>query len=113
MAKDKLFLLPHDIDKDGRLWFCPPCAMVEGFLGWFPQVREDLEIVQVPVARPRGPVAELFGEDHPGSPVLVLADGSPDADGVLTAGEVRYIEDAKTILRYLADRRGLPRPLGT
>ncbi|MBC6983377.1 DUF3088 family protein [Caulobacter sp. 17J80-11] len=113
MAKDRLFLLPHDIDKDGLRWFCPPCAMVEGFLGWFPQVRDDLDIVTAPFPRPRGPVAELFGEDHPGSPVLVLAEGSPDDEDMQVANGLRYLDDAKAILRYLADRRGLPRPLGS
>lgn len=113
MAKDRLFLLPHDIDKDGRRWFCPPCAMVEGFLGWFPEVREALEITYVPFPRPRGPVAELLGQDHPGCPVLVLADGSPDDPDMNLAQGLRYIDDAKAILRRLADRHGLPRPLGS
>lgn len=113
MAKDKLFLLTHDIPKDGQRWFCPPCAMVEGFLGWFPEVRDDLEIVHVDFPRPRGPVAELLGEDHPGSPVLVLADGSPDDPDMTVVNGRRCIEDAKAMLRYLADRRGLPAPLGS
>ena len=114
MTRDKLFLLPPGfvdaaLDDGGKGWICPACAMVEGFLGIFPQVREQLEVVYVPFQRPRAPVVELIGESRQGLPVLVLA-GPSDADGVETLNGHAFISDEKAILRYLAARHGVAAP---
>jgi hypothetical protein len=67
-ARDRLFLLRPDwIDQD-RPWFCMACAAVEGFLGYYPAVRDRLDIAYLPYQRPRHPVIDLLGEGHQNLP---------------------------------------------
>ncbi|WP_245863776.1 DUF3088 family protein [Caulobacter mirabilis] len=115
--KDRLFLLPATgfenpaLEDDlGRGWFCPPCAMVEGFLAAFPHVREQLEVAYVPFPRPRRPVVDLVGEAHQGLPLLILAEPA-EGEGIETAGGLTFISDEKAILRYLGRRYGAAQPL--
>ncbi|MEJ2818471.1 DUF3088 family protein [Caulobacter sp. CCG-8] len=73
-ARDRLFLLRPDwIDQD-RPWFCMACAAVEGFLGYYPAVREALDVAYLPYPRPRRPVADLLGEANQNLPMLILAE---------------------------------------
>lgn len=110
MPKDRLFLLSPDFDDAGRRWFCPSCAAVAGFLGWFPHVRAELDVVYVDFPRPRRPVAELLGDDHPGCPVLVLDERAPDDPEAKVLNGRRCLDDAGAITRYLAERHGAPAP---
>lgn len=114
MAKDTLYLLPAGftdpaLDDGGRGWICPACAMVEGFLGYFPQVRDALEIVYYPYPRPRAGIVDLVGEDHQGMPLLILAEPAEGAD-ILHAGGHAFISAEKAILRYLAAKHGVAAP---
>ena len=88
-----------------------PGAMVEGFLGYFPQVRETLDIVYYPFPRPRTAIVDLVGGDNQSMPVLVLdaPSGHPD---VQQANGHWFVIDPKPICRFLAARHGLPVPLG-
>ena len=111
MARDRLFLLAPGFEKDGIPSFCGPCAMVEGFLGYFPQVRETLEIVYYPFPRPRAAIVDLVGEANQSMPVLVLA-GPSDHPDVQQVNGNWFVIDPKPICRFLAERLGLPVPLG-
>lgn len=111
MGRDRLFLLTPGFEKDGIPSFCGPCAMVEGFLGYFPQVRETLEIVYYPFPRPRAVIVDLVGEANQSMPVLVLG-GPSDHPDVQQANGNWFVIDPKPICRFLAERHGLPVPLG-
>jgi len=111
LARERLFLLAPGFDKDGIPSFCGPCAMVEGFLGYFPQVRETLEIVYYPFPRPRAAIVDRVGEANQSMPVLVLA-GPSDHPDVQQVNGNWFVIDPKPICRFLAERHGLPVPLG-
>ena len=84
-----------------------------GFLGYYPQVRGTLELVELEFEKPREPLASALGEDHQAAPMLVLGEGAPtEVDGVTIAEAKgrRYVEKTKDILRYLAVTRGVPLP---
>ena len=106
---DKLFLLkPGFIDNEmgeaGRTYYCPSCAAIEGVLAYYPQLREQLEIVYVDFPRPRQAIIDLIGEANQGCPVIVI-----DADRYITDnGSIRtfngnwFINNLEDIKMYLA-----------
>ena len=110
--KDHLFILKpgfHDGSK-GPL-FCGDAAPLEGMLGFYPQLRQQIDVSYIAAPRPRRELVELLGEDHQGTPVLVLA-----ADAVVPAGlEVRrhgqrqFIDRPGDIGRYLSQAHGVGR----
>ena len=77
---EKLFLLKPDFQDINRnaetKYFCPPCALIEGVLSFYPQLRNELEITYVDFVRPRPAIIELIGEANQSCPVLILEDGS-------------------------------------
>lgn len=114
MAKDMLYLLPMGFDKDGQQRFCPDCAMMEGYLAAYPQLREALDIVRVDYARPRAALVERLGEDHQNAPTLILAEPALDAGPhgeIQSANGLSFLSDARPITRWLAAKHGLAAPL--
>lgn len=114
MAKDTLYLLPMGFDKEGRQRFCPDCAMMEGYLARYPQLRDLLDIVRVDYARPRPALVERLGEDHQNAPTLILAEAAPDAGPhgeIQVANGLSFLSDARPITRWLANRYDLAAPL--
>lgn len=77
---EKLFLLKPDFQDINRnadvKYFCPPCALIEGVLSFYPQLRNQLEVTYVDFVRPRPAIIALIGEANQSCPVLVLEDGS-------------------------------------
>ncbi len=114
MAKDTLYLLPMGFDKDGQQRFCPDCAMMEGYLAAYPQLREALDIVRVDYPRPRAALVERLGEDHQNAPTLILAGAAANAGPhceIQFANGFGFLSDARPITRYLAAKHGLAAPL--
>jgi hypothetical protein len=112
-VRDTLFVLRPGFSDRGGVWFCPFCAQVIGFLDYYPEVRETVDVVEVEFPRPRQPMVDLVGEDHQGAPLLVLGDGSPRSVPGVTIGESNghaFVEKTLHILRYLAHTRGVPGP---
>ena len=114
---DVLFLLTPgfaDANAGTTTYHCPPCATVSGLLGYYPQLREKVEVKEVGFPRPRAEVADLLGgPDHPGCPVLVLDDASPVPDGVTVHTSLtgkRYLDGPTDIGNYLAARHGVSAP---
>lgn len=110
--KDTLFVLPPGFDDGGTPYFCPFCAQVVGFLTYFPQVADTLDIVELAFPRPRQRIIDLVGEAHQGMPLLVLG-GDPVAVPNVTVHEARgrrFVKNAIEIMRYLAATRGVPGP---
>jgi hypothetical protein len=114
ITRDQLFLLRPDWTDQGRDWFCMACAAVEGFLGYYPAVRDRLDIAYLPYERPRHPVVDLLGEAHQNLPVLILA--APFAHPDLREGDLleakgrRFATNEGPITRYLAARYGVSPP---
>lgn len=95
-------------------FYCGPCATVSGLLGYYPKLREGLEVKSIAFPRPRPEVVGLLGgPDHPGCPVLVLDEGSTVPAGVTVhtakTGK-RYLDGPTDIGNYLAVKGGVSRP---
>ena len=90
------------------------CAAVEGFLGYYPAVRDALDITYLPYERPRHPVVDLLGEANQNLPTLILAApfSHPDLrhDDLLEANGRLFATDEGPITRYLAARHGVSPP---
>ncbi|MFA9388764.1 MAG: DUF3088 family protein [Prolixibacteraceae bacterium] len=95
---EKLFLLNPNFQDDtrgaGKSYFCPPCALIEGVLSLYPELRKKLEIHHVDFVRPRPSIIELIGENNQSCPVLIKTDGT-------------FINDPDLILDYLAKKYGI------
>lgn len=108
---DRLYLLNPDWhDDQGGPWFCPPGAMIEGVLGLYPHLRDQIQITYVDHARPRPLVVAEVGEVDQSCPMLIL-DGQLDWPDALTSETTgaRYLKDGD-ILPYWAARYGIGRP---
>ena len=57
--KDQLFVLRPGFTDKGALHFCPYSAQVIGFLTYYPQVRDSLEVVELDLPKPRHPLVDL------------------------------------------------------
>ena len=114
MNRDILFMLhPRNVESGGKPRYCPDCALVAGYLSFYPVVERALDIRFVAPPRPRPDIVALLGETHQGAPVLILAPDSPSIAGIPfhEANGQRFIDDPKDILAYLGQRHaagGLP-----
>ena len=75
--KPKLFLLKPDFtdnnsDTNGKLYYCPHCAMIEGVLKYYPQLKKKIEIEYVDFEKPRQAIVDLIGEENQSCPVLII-----------------------------------------
>jgi hypothetical protein len=78
-----LFLIRPDSRMDRpEGWYCPDCALVEGVLAAYPQLRAAIDVRHVDFARPRQPIIDLVGEGAQDCPCLLLdpAIGSDDPE---------------------------------
>jgi len=111
---DILFLLTPGFtdsarDNEGRRYYCPDCAFLEGVLGCCPELRTRLDIRYVDYPRPRRAIVELVGDAHQGCPNLVLdpaSHGFVDASRFHKAGDRLHATDTRVIVEYLAKRHG-------
>ena len=111
---DILFLLTPGFtdsarDGDGKRYYCPDCAFLEGVLACCPELRKRLDIRYVDYPRPRRPIVDLVGEAHQGCPNLVLDPanhGLVDAGRFHRAGDRLHATDTRVIVEYLAARYG-------
>jgi hypothetical protein len=110
--KDKLFVYRPGFVEDGTTYFCPYSAQVVGFLSYYPQVRDTVELIELDFASSRQPLVELVGEGHKAAPMLVLAGPAvrvPDVK-IDEANSHQFVEKTTEILRYLAATRRTPAP---
>ena len=113
MSKPILFTLKPNLLEGGRTFYCPDCAMVEGVLSDYPEVRAQLDVRSVDFARPRPAVIGLLGAENQGCPVLILPEGSPTPAAEVhprTANGQTFIAGARDITTYLALTMGSPFP---
>lgn len=113
----QLYLLKPDfsdikLKPEQRVYFCPSCATVNGMLSYYPQIREQLEVIYVDFQRPRPALIDLLGEENQSCPVLVVDDTADGMKGVQTANGKYFINDPEAILEFLAQhfQVGFPHP---
>jgi hypothetical protein len=109
--RDTLFVFKPGFHDKGNPHFCPYSAQVIGFLAYYPQVRETLDIIEIGWDKPREPLASLLGEAHQSAPILVLGSRVEVPDvRVSTANGRDFVEKTLEIMRYLAATRSVPMP---
>jgi hypothetical protein len=111
----KLFLLKPGFtdskaDNEGKLYYCPHCAVIEGVIKYYPHLEEKIEIHHVDFKRPRPLIIKLIGEENQSCPVLII-DNEPD-DGTDTSyfekyGDKFFVNSPDLILKYLAEKFGV------
>lgn len=109
--KDKLFLMkPGFLNAGLGPFYCGDSVSVEGLLGFFPELREAVEVDYIEFPRPRLAIVDLIGEDNQSVPVLILAHGSspPKGKSVQKVGNRVFISDEKEIREYLSRKFCLP-----
>lgn len=109
--KDQLYLMqPGFVNAGLGPYYCGDSVSVEGMLGFFPELREKIDVTYIAFPRPRQPIVDLIGEEHQSVPVLVLAEDAAAPDGIRleAAGSCRFISDEKEIRKYLSARHDLP-----
>jgi hypothetical protein len=102
--KDRLYLIKPNFIDEGKVYFCPGCAQVEGMLSYYPALREKIEIRYIEFPRPRPSLIAEIGEENQGCPKLILGGAYPIPQDV-SAGEAkgnRFISDPIAICTYLA-----------
>lgn len=113
MARDILFLLPPGFEADARREYCPECAELWGLLHYFPAILQTVDIRHQPLGKPRPEMTAALGAGIQNCPTLVLDRSSPNGGTVRTAENgARYIDNARDIGRYYAERFGTPAPRG-
>ena len=114
MTRDTLFLLPPGFLANGRREFCPECAELWGFLGYYPTIRETLDIRYQEIAHPREGLVAMLGEGRWNCPTLVLGPDAPHQEfpEIGRANGRAYLGSARAIARYYAVRFGTPLPRG-
>lgn len=113
---DILFLLRPNFtdslrDQDGKLYYCPDCALIEGVLSYYPNIRQQIDIRYIDFPHPRREIIELVGDSHQGCPNLILDiahHDMVDASRYHQYGGRLYTTDPKLVLAYFSDSFGLP-----
>ncbi|MEQ9344975.1 MAG: DUF3088 domain-containing protein [Thalassospira sp.] len=111
--RDTIFLLKPDFEDPawpGQRFYCWHCALIDGVLTSFPDIKGALDIRHIAWPRPRTEIIDILGEDHQSLPVMILKSGetSPLQTGV--ANGHAFIDDKDAILQALSDRHGFPVP---
>jgi hypothetical protein len=113
MNRHTLFLMtPGFPDGDDGPFFCPHSAAMEGFLKYVPQLESHLNVRRIDFARPRPAIVELLGEEHQGTPVLVLAEDHDPAEDVQVSEQTgrAFILGEMDISRFLSRELGIMKP---
>lgn len=116
LDKPRLFLLKPNfvdtkIDHNGFAYYCPDCAMIEGVLAYYPQLKNDIEIIYVNFERPRQLIIDIIGEENQGCPLLIISDKSEnnhfDTSYFKSSGRFKFVSSVNFIAKYLSDKFGI------
>lgn len=111
MIKDQLFLLkPGFFKESAGPFYCSDSVAVEGLLGFFPLLREAVDVHYIDAPRPRAAIVALIGEANQSAPVLVLGSGRVPVDSAVPVrihGDVHFIDTPDHIRRYLSSQYGV------
>lgn len=113
--KDRLYLLKPDFLDGGSKFFCAECAMVEGMLSFYPQLRANLDVKYIQFAKPRLEIVAELGPEHQSSPCLVVADPQRAARlapnvKLQTSNGKSFVNDPHEVCEYLALTLGTGKP---
>jgi hypothetical protein len=111
--RDHLFLLKPGFEiGDGKHYYCPHSAQVEGILSFYPILRTQMEVTYLKFARPRQPIVDLIGEENQSAPVLVVGDPGtiPKQLKPGSAKDKSFFSGEEAIAEYLALRYGIGWP---
>jgi len=112
MSRDLLILIqpgfPDPKLSDHKLYYCPHCNVLEGLLASFPDLKDRIDVLRVPFARPRPAVIERIGAENQGLPVLIFADAATAPDDASEFNGTRFVSATKRIAELLAERHGIP-----
>jgi len=111
-VRDRLYLMkPGFMNAGLGPFYCGDSVSVEGMLGFFPELREKLDVHYISFPRPRQPLIDALGENYQSVPVLILSGDAVAGDGVpepRKAGGRRFYDDEKKIRQYLSVAFDLP-----
>jgi hypothetical protein len=114
--RDHLFLLKPGFEDgdDGKRYYCPHSAQVEGVLSFYPILRMEMDVTYVKFPRPRQPIVDLIGEENQSAPVLVIGDAGtiPKQLKASVAKGRSFFSGEEAIAEYLASRYGIGWPHG-
>ena len=115
MTSDTLFLLAPGFFDNERREYCPECAEMWGLLSYFPAIKDSVNIMYQPITKPRADIVALLGDKNQNCPTLLLSDESPlyDNCGIMRKNGHRFINNARDIGKYYAQRYGTPYPRGS
>ena len=113
-----LFLLPsafldHNIPPKDQMYFCPDCALIEGMLSYFPELRNRIDIRYIAYERPRTEIVTLLGEEYQNCPLLIIHENPVafnDNVDVKTANGICFLNSGTTIAQFLAKQYGFSMP---
>ena len=110
----KLFLLKPNFtdpnnDNEGKLYYCPQNALIEGVLKYYPDLEKKIEIQYIDFKRPRPLVIAEIGEENQSCPVLVAnkTETENESGYFSTYGDKLFINDENLILKYFAEKFGI------
>ena len=114
----KLFLLKpgftdSNADNEGKLYYCPHNALIEGVIKYYPQLEEIIEIYRIDFKRPRPAIIELIGEENQSCPTLIIDknhDNDIDTSYFKSYGDFLFVDTTELITRYLAEKFGIGIP---
>ncbi|WP_258104515.1 DUF3088 domain-containing protein [Marinoscillum sp. MHG1-6] len=114
----RLFLLNPNfqdarIKPENQVYYCPHCAMIEGILHYYPELRKKLEVIYVDFPRPRKMIVDLLGEENQGCPVLVIPaelETEVRVDDLSRHGDLLFTNSKYRIAQYLGDKFGIALP---
>ncbi len=102
MKKPILFLIrPNSRPDRPEGWYCPDCAIVEGVLAYYPQLRQAIDIRHVDFPRPREAMIALVGADRQDCPCLLLDPASAPLQAPVINGWSVISENTKLLLDTL------------
>lgn len=112
--KTKLFLLNPNFndsksDNEGKFYYCPHCAMIEGVIKYYPQLMKMIEIHYVDFQKPRHAIVELIGEENQSCPVLITdnkMDGEVDLSYFNNYADKLFVNSTELIARYFFEKFG-------
>jgi hypothetical protein len=113
--RDHLLLLKPGFEiGDGKRYYCPHSAQVEGILSFYPVLRTQMDVTYLKFARPRREIVDLIGEENQSAPVLVVGDAGaiPKQLKPSVAKGRSFFAGQDAIAEYLALQYGIGWPHG-
>ena len=104
----QLFLLKPFTDPKSenvdQLYYCPPCTTLTGLLSYYPELKNDIDVVYVDFPRPRKIIIDIVGEENQGCPLLVVDKSDLiglDSSDFKSYNDKLFIQSVELISKFL------------